>query len=54
MAEGYGGFGLKLSRGDDVTEKLQKALEVSRDEQKPVLLNVLIGKTTFRDGSISV
>jgi len=54
VAEGYGGFGLKLSRGDDVTEKLQKALEVSRDEQKPVLLNVLIGKTTFRDGSISV
>jgi len=54
VADGYGGVGIKVDSGDDVTAALKKAVKVSREETKPVLLNVLIGKTKFRDGSISV
>ena len=54
VADGYGGVGIKVDSGDDVTAALKKAVKVSREEIKPVLLNVLIGKTKFRDGSISV
>ncbi|XP_027706681.1 acetolactate synthase-like protein [Vombatus ursinus] len=55
VAEGLGSQGFLLSR-----ENEEKAAEVLQTAQKrchegqPVLINVLIGKSDFRDGSISV
>ena len=57
VAEGFGGRGFLLDRGSDdaaIKDTLCRAQEVSRRERKPVLINCLIGKTDFRDGSISV
>ena len=57
VAEGFGGRGFLLDRDLDdaaIKETLHRAQEVSREEKKPVLINCLIGKTDFRDGSISV
>jgi len=54
VADGYGGKGLLLGRGDDIEKTLLEAQRISREEQKSVVINALIGKTTFRDGSISV
>ncbi|EDO32896.1 predicted protein, partial [Nematostella vectensis] len=55
VAEGYGGYGLKLGASSEreIKDILSKAQEVSR-QGKPVLINALIGKSTFREGSISV
>jgi len=55
VAEGYGGKGLKLAKGTDkeIEETLEKAQELA-SKGKPVLINTLIGKTNFREGSISV
>lgn len=56
VAEGFGGRGFLLDSDcsdEDIRETLRKAQEVSR-EGKPVLINCLIGKTNFREGSISV
>ena len=56
VAEGFGGVGYKLEgkcSDEDITETLEKAQETSRGG-KPVLVNCLIGRTDFRDGSISV
>uniref|UniRef100_A0A8C0XX86 2-hydroxyacyl-CoA lyase 2 n=1 Tax=Cyprinus carpio carpio TaxID=630221 RepID=A0A8C0XX86_CYPCA len=55
VADGYGGKGYLIgredeSRLDDIIKKAQKECR----EGKAILLNVLIGKTNFRDGSISV
>lgn len=55
MADGYGGKGYLVGREDesklsDIIRKAQKEAQ----EGKAVLLNVLIGKTNFREGSISV
>ena len=55
VAEGYGGVGYKLQREDD--ENIEEVLQKARDEHKKgksVLINTLIGKTNFREGSISV
>ena len=57
VAEGFGGRGFLLDRDSDnaaIKETLRQAQEVSRREKKPVLINCLIGKTNFREGSISV
>nr|XP_039256556.1 2-hydroxyacyl-CoA lyase 2-like [Styela clava] len=54
VAIGYGGQGLPLGRGDDIRATLTKAQEICKEEEKPVLVNALIGKTNFREGSISV
>jgi len=54
VADGYGGKGFLMQRGTDISETLNNAVKISRDEQLPVLVNALIGKTSFRDGSISV
>lgn len=53
--EGIGGKGFRLDRTneDQIESVLQEAIKLSRDGQS-VLVNVLIGKTNFRDGSISV
>nr|CAB3256084.1 acetolactate synthase-like protein [Phallusia mammillata] len=54
VGEGYGGKGLLLGRGDDIDSTLQDAQKVAKNDKLPVLVNVLIGKTSFREGSISV
>jgi acetolactate synthase-like protein len=53
VAEGYGGRGLSVSRPEDVAPVLAEALRLAR-AGSPVLVNVLIGKTEFRKGSISI
>ncbi|XP_010755421.2 2-hydroxyacyl-CoA lyase 2 [Larimichthys crocea] len=55
VADGYGGKGYLIGRDDedrlsDIIRQAQKETQ----EGKAVLLNVLIGKTNFREGSISV
>ncbi|XP_059174178.1 2-hydroxyacyl-CoA lyase 2-like [Physella acuta] len=54
-AEGLGGKGFRLDRTNEgeMEKVLHKALELSRSGSS-VLINVLIGKTNFREGSISV
>lgn len=55
VANGYGGIGFKIDRSHD--SKLEEVFNKARDEHakgKSVLINALIGKTDFRDGSISV
>lgn len=56
VARGFGGTGLKLGRNssdDDIANAMKEAVRLSR-EGTPVLINALIGKTNFREGSISV
>ncbi|XP_006898365.1 PREDICTED: acetolactate synthase-like protein [Elephantulus edwardii] len=54
-AEGLGARGLLLSREneDQAVQVLREAQQQCRDGH-PVVVNILIGKTDFRDGSISV
>lgn len=55
VADGYGGKGYLVRREDE--EKLTDIIKQAQKdchEGKPTLLNVLIGKTNFREGSISV
>eukprot|EP00698_Gefionella_okellyi_P001515 TRINITY_DN1144_c0_g1_i1.p1 TRINITY_DN1144_c0_g1~~TRINITY_DN1144_c0_g1_i1.p1 ORF type:complete len:646 (-),score=181.90 TRINITY_DN1144_c0_g1_i1:867-2804(-) len=53
VAQGWGGEGILVKGGDEaVLPALRKAVEIARS--KPVLLNVHIGKTDFREGSLSV
>lgn len=55
VAEGFGGHGMRLDRSNEnkIKEVLEEAVSLSR-KGKPVLVNTLIGKTNFREGSISV
>ena len=55
VARGYGGQGVRLDRTneDKMKDMLKQALEDYR-KGNSVLVNVLIGKTDFREGSISV
>lgn len=53
VAEGYGGRGLLISRPDEIRPALDEALRLARSGL-PVLVNVQIGKTQFRKGSISI
>ncbi|XP_031562000.1 acetolactate synthase-like protein [Actinia tenebrosa] len=55
VAEGYGGVGLKLdqSSDEDIEATLEKAMDLS-SKGKAVLINALIAKSNFREGSISV
>ena len=53
-AQGLGAEGIELkSADDDIRGGLQEAQRLV-DSGKPVLMNVHIGKTDFREGSISV
>ncbi|XP_060772213.1 2-hydroxyacyl-CoA lyase 2 [Neoarius graeffei] len=55
VADGYGGKGYLIGREDESRlESIVKEAQKECKEGKAVLLNVLIGKTNFRDGSISV
>lgn len=55
VADGYGGKGYLIGREDEnrLSDIITEAQRETR-EGKAVLLNVLIGKTNFREGSISV
>ncbi|MCB8981059.1 MAG: thiamine pyrophosphate-binding protein [Ardenticatenaceae bacterium] len=53
VAQGYGGEGFCVDDPAQVNEVLGKAKEMARNG-RPVLINVLIGKTDFRKGSISM
>ena len=55
VADGYGGKGLLLSdpSTSEIDATLSKAQDIARDGTA-VLINALIGKTDFRQGSISV
>lgn len=55
VADGYGGRGYLIRREDEdrLSDIIRQAQKETR-EGKATLLNVLIGKTNFRDGSISV
>ncbi len=52
-AEGLGAKGLLLESPDQIESVLQLAKETAA-AGRPVLINALIGKTTFREGSISM
>ena len=53
VARGYGGQGMTLQYGDPIKEKLREAQSTMR-RGDPVLVNVMIGGTSFREGSLSV
>lgn len=52
--EGLGARGLLVGRGDNIPEKLKEAQKIYKEEGLSVLVNVLIGKSKFREGSVSV
>ncbi|CAL8351300.1 unnamed protein product [Lota lota] len=55
VADGYGGKGYLIGREDeDRLNDIIKSAQRECREGKSMLLNVLIGKTNFREGSISV
>ncbi|XP_015228170.1 PREDICTED: acetolactate synthase-like protein [Cyprinodon variegatus] len=55
VADGYGGKGYLVGReNEDQLTSLIKQAQKDAKEGKAALLNVLIGKTNFREGSISV
>ncbi|CAG6006188.1 unnamed protein product [Menidia menidia] len=55
VADGYGGKGYLVGREDEgrLSDMIKQAQEETK-QGKATLLNVLIGKTNFREGSISV
>ncbi len=55
MAQGFGGVGIRLDKSHD--SSIEEVLQRARSEYakgNSVLINALIGKTNFREGSISV
>ncbi|XP_048448381.1 2-hydroxyacyl-CoA lyase 2-like [Rhincodon typus] len=55
VAEGYGGKGFLLNReNEDQMDDLIQAAQGECRKGNPTLINVLIGKSNFREGSISV
>lgn len=55
VANGFGGVGIKMdvSNNSNISEVFQGARK-EHASGKSVLINALIGKTNFRDGSLSV
>ncbi|MEK7410015.1 MAG: thiamine pyrophosphate-dependent enzyme, partial [Actinomycetota bacterium] len=53
VAEGFGAAGLLVTRMDEVPAALARARELAR-LGRPVLLNVWLDKTEFREGSLSM
>jgi len=56
VAEGFGAVGLLLDRSNEsqIDDVFARAQREAAEEGHSVLVNCLIGKTSFRDGSISV
>jgi acetolactate synthase-like protein len=53
VAEGYGGVGLLLDDPAKIEDTLREAQAIAK-QGKPVVINVMIGTTEFRKGSISM
>lgn len=53
VARGFGAQGLLVTRPDEVLPALRQARELAR-QGKPVLVNVWLDKTEFREGSLSM
>ena len=53
VAKGYGAEGLLVNDPEDVSRILNEAKNICK-KGKPVLVNALIGKNDFREGSISM
>jgi acetolactate synthase-like protein len=53
VAEGYGGKGLLLDKSEDIDKVLDEAKALQK-KGLPVCINVMLGKTDFREGSISI
>ncbi|MBW2428875.1 MAG: thiamine pyrophosphate-binding protein, partial [Deltaproteobacteria bacterium] len=53
VAEAFGGKGFLLDKQEEISSVFKEAKQAARDGH-PVLVNVLIGKTDFRKGSISM
>jgi acetolactate synthase-1/2/3 large subunit len=53
VAEGFGAAGLLIRRNDEVATVLQQAREIARSG-RPVLVNVWLDRTDFREGSLSM
>lgn len=56
MVEALGAVGFHLDRSNEeqMTQIFQDAIALNQKQHKSVLINCLIGKTNFREGSISV
>jgi acetolactate synthase-1/2/3 large subunit len=53
VVEGFGAKGLRVAQPDEIRPALEEARRTAA-AGRPVLINVLIGRTDFRDGSISM
>lgn len=55
VAEGYGGSSLCINRPDEteIAEAFAEAQRRVRETGRPTLINALVGRTKFREGSIS-
>ena len=53
VAAGFGAEGILVRRMHEVPDALQKARSLARSG-KPVLVNIWLDKTEFRDGSLSM
>jgi len=56
MVEALGAIGFQLDRSNEneINEIFKQANTLNQQQRKSVLINCLIGKTNFREGSISV
>lgn len=54
VVDALGGFGGYVEDPQDIGKALESALRFSRSEKKPSVVNVKIGETEFRKGSISI
>jgi acetolactate synthase-1/2/3 large subunit len=53
VVQGFGAVGLVVRKTEEVSAVLQQAREIARSG-KPVLVNVWLDRTDFREGSISM
>ena len=53
VAEGFGAVGILVTRNDEISAALERARSIAHSG-KPVLVNVWLDKTDFREGSISM
>lgn len=53
VAEAYGGVGIEVRTPDEIVPAIERAKAESA-QGRPVCINVWIGKTSFREGSISI
>jgi acetolactate synthase-like protein len=56
IVESLGGVGFRLDQSNEseIADIFKQANEINQHQRKSVLINCLIGKTNFREGSISV